>query len=248
MWIYIVDKKVVVLINVLWYNLGMEEIFKEFNVEITGEQAEKFDKYYRMIVECNEKFNITAITDKREVYVKHYVDSLLFKDELKSGKLLDVGSGGGFPAIPLAIANEDLRVTMLEATEKKCEFLEKAAEELNLFNVRVINGRAEDLGKDLKFREEYDFCTARAVARLNILCEYCMPFVRKDGYFAAFKGRAEEEISEAERAIKTLGGKIVAVKEAELEGAKRELILIKKIFSTPEKYPRANGRIRNNPL
>lgn len=247
-WIDKVDKKVVVLINYLCYNFGMEKIFEEFDIEVTEEQAEKLEKYYRMIVECNEKFNITAITERREVYVKHFVDSLLFKDELKSGKLLDVGSGGGLPAIPLAVANEYLRVTMLEATGKKCEFLSEVIDKLELKNVKVINGRAEELGHSPEFREEYDFCTARAVARLNILCEYCMPFVRKDGIFAAFKGNAEEEIGEAEKAIRILGGKIMDVKEAELVGAKREFIMIKKIESTPDKYPRANGRIRNNPI
>lgn len=247
-WIKKVDKKVVVLINDLCYNFGMEKIFEEFDIEVTEEQAEKLEKYYRMIVECNEKFNITAITDRRDVYVKHFVDSLLFKDELKSGKLLDVGSGGGLPAIPLAIVNEYLRVTMLEATGKKCEFLNEVIDKLELKNVKVINGRAEELGHSPEFREEYDFCTARAVARLNILCEYCMPLVRKDGIFAAFKGNAEEEIVEAEKAIRVLGGKIMDVKEAELEGAKREFIMIKKIEHTPDKYPRANGRIRNNPI
>lgn len=248
MWIKKVYKKVVVLINKLWYNFGMEKIFEKFGVEITEEQAEKLEKYYRMIVECNEKFNITAITDRREVYVKHFVDSLLFKDELKSGKLLDVGSGGGLPAIPLAVVNEYLRVTTLEATGKKCDFLSEVIDKLDLKNVKVINGRAEELGHSCEFREEYDFCTARAVARLNILCEYCMPFVRKDGIFAAFKGNAEEEIIEAEKAIRVLGGKIMEVKEAELEGAKREFIMIKKVEHTPDKYPRANGRIRNNPI
>lgn len=248
LWIKKVYKKVVVLINKLWYNFGMEKIFEEFGVEVTEEQAEKLEKYYRMIVECNEKFNITAITDRREVYVKHFVDSLLFKEELKSGKLLDVGSGGGLPAIPLAVVNEYLRVTMLEATGKKFEFLSEVIDKLDLKNVKVINGRAEELGHSCEFREEYDFCTARAVARLNILCEYCMPFVRKDGIFAAFKGNAEEEIIEAEKAIRVLGGKIMEVKEAELEGAKREFIMIKKVEHTPDKYPRANGRIRNNPI
>ncbi len=226
----------------------MEKIFEEFNIRLSEKQAEKFENYYKMIVEANEKFNITAITEKRDVYLKHFVDSLLFVNELKSGKLLDVGSGGGLPAVPLAIFNENLEITMLEATEKKCEFLREAAVSLALKNVKVVNGRAEEAGRDKNFREQYDFCTARAVARLNILCEYCMPFVRVGGIFAAFKGNAEKEINEARDAIKKLGGRIAEVKERDLEGAKRELILVEKIARTDEKYPRGNGRIRKNPL
>lgn len=226
----------------------MEKIFEKFDIELTEKQAEKLEKYYELLIEWNEKFNLTAITERRDVYIKHFVDSLLFYKELKCGNLLDVGSGGGLPAVPLAIVNEDLSVTMLEATGKKCEFLEEVILELELKNARVINGRAEELAKNAGFRESFDICTARAVARLNLLCEYCLPLVKKSGIFAAFKGNGEEELIEAENAIKLLGGKLQEVKKRDLEGAERELILIKKISSTPEKYPRANGRIRKNPL
>lgn len=226
----------------------MEKIFEEFDIELTEKQAEKLEKYYELLIEWNEKFNLTAITERRDVYIKHFVDSLLFYKELKCGKLLDVGSGGGLPAVPLAIVNEDLSVTMLEATGKKCEFLEEVIKELELKNARVINGRAEELAKNAGFRESFDICTARAVARLNLLCEYCLPLVKKGGIFAAFKGNGEEELIEAENAIKLLGGKLKEVKKRDLEGAERELILIEKVSLTPEKYPRANGRIRKNPL
>lgn len=226
----------------------MEKIFEEFDIELTEKHAEKLEKYYELLIEWNEKFNLTAITEKRDVYIKHFVDSLLFYKELKCGKLLDVGSGGGLPAVPLAIVNEDLSVTMLEATGKKCEFLEEVIKELELKNARVINGRAEELAKNAGFRENFDICTARAVARLNLLCEYCLPLVKKGGIFAAFKGNGEEELIEAENAIKLLGGKLKEVKKRDLEGAERELILIEKVSLTPEKYPRANGRIRKNPL
>lgn len=226
----------------------MEKIFEEFNIELTERQREKLEKYYELLIEWNEKFNLTAITEKREVYIKHFVDSLLFYKELKCGKLLDVGSGGGLPAVPIAIANEDTEVVMLEATGKKCEFLQEVIKVLELKNARVINGRAEELAKNVKFRESFEACTARAVARLNVLCEYCIPFVKKEGVFAAFKCNGEEELSEAESAIKILGGKVEKVIKKDLEGAERELILIKKVSATPEKYPRANGRIRKNPL
>lgn len=226
----------------------MEKIFEEFDIELTEKQAEKLEKYYELLIEWNEKFNLTAITERRDVYIKHFVDSLLFYKELKCGKLLDVGSGGGLPAVPLAIVNEDLSVTMLEATGKKCEFLEEVIKELDLKNARVIKGRAEELAKNAGFRESFDICTARAVARLNLLCEYCLPLVKKGGIFAAFKGNGEEELIEAENAIKLLGGKLKEVKKRDLEGAERELILIEKVSLTPEKYPRANGRIRKNPL
>lgn len=225
----------------------MKEIFKKYGIFLSEEQEEKFEKYYQILIEENEKFNITAITDKREVIIKHFVDSVYNVDKL-TGKLIDVGSGGGFPAIPLKIVNENLNVTLLEATGKKCEFLKKVIDNLGLQRVNVINGRAEELGRNLEHRESYDFCTARAVARLNSLCEYCMPFVKEGGSFLAFKGDYEEELNEASNAIKTLGGKLKKVDTFEINGAKRGLIYIEKITKTDSKYPRGRGKERKCPL
>ena len=143
---------------------------------------------------------------------------------------------------------EDINLTLLEATGKKCEFLKTVVKELGLENVTVVNDRAETLSKNPSFRESFDVCTARAVARLNTLCEYCMPFVKVNGVFVSYKGDAVEEVKEANSAISILGGKLEEVKEYELDGAKRALITIKKIKNTPAKYPRGNGKERKNPL
>ncbi len=226
----------------------MEKLFLKYGINLTNEQLKKFEKYYDLLIEYNQKFNITAITEREEVYIKHFVDSLFAKDLLKCGKLLDVGSGGGFPAIPLKIFNEELNVTMLEATGKKCEFLNVVIKELGLKNIKVINGRAEEYAFNLEFREKFDYCTARAVARLNMLSEYCIPFVKKGGKFISLKGDAESEIEEAKNAIKILGGKIVKQNVFELEGAKRNIIEIQKIYLTEKKYPRSNGKIKKSPL
>jgi len=227
---------------------SMKNLFLSYGIDISQEKIEKFEKYYELLVFYNEKFNITAITDRQEVYKKHFIDSILGVDNFNKGMLIDVGSGGGFPAIPLKIMKDDLDVTMLESTGKKCEFLNVVIKELDLKNIRVINGRAEEKGKDLAYREKFDYCTARAVAKLNSLSEYCIPFVKKGGLFVSYKGDAEEEIKEAVSAIKILGGEIKEVKNYQLDGAKRALVKIEKIKNTPLKYPRGNGKERKNPL
>ena len=226
----------------------MEKLFLEYGIKLDSEKLEKFRKYYELLVFYNEKFNITAITEKEEVYKKHFIDSLLGAEFFDKGSLIDVGSGGGFPAIPLKIFNPNLEVTLLEATGKKCEFLSAVIKELNLENIRVINGRAEEKGKQEEYREKFSYCTARAVAFLNTLAEYCMPFVKKGGYFISYKGDAESEIKGAVSAIKTLGGEIESIKNCALDGAKRTIIKIKKVNLTPLKYPRGNGKERKNPL
>ena len=226
----------------------MKKEFLSFGIEITDSQAGKFEKYYDLLVFYNSKFNITAITEKSEVIVKHFIDSALGVDKIKGKSLIDVGSGGGFPAIPLKIMNENLDITLLEATGKKCEFLKTVVKELNLSNVKVINGRAEDLAKNLEYRESFDVCTARAVARLNTLAEYCMPFVKVGGCFVSYKGDAEEEVIEAQSAVKILGGKLQDVIYYNLQNAKRALVVVKKERNTDKKYPRGNGKERKNPL
>jgi len=226
----------------------MKEYFNKFSVSISDEQAEKFEKYYKILIEYNNKFNITAITEREEVIVKHFIDSALGVDKIKGKTLIDVGSGGGFPAIPIKILREDISVTMLEATGKKCEFLKAVINELNLKDITVYNGRAETLAKDPNFREKFEVCTARAVARLNTLSEYCMPFVKVNGQFIAYKGDAENEVKEAENAIKILGGKIVEEVVYTLDGAKRTLVIVDKKEKTDKKYPRGNGKERKNPL
>lgn len=226
----------------------MKKHFEKYGITITDKQQELFEKYYSLLIEYNKKFNLTAITEREEVINKHFVDSSLSCGKVCGQTLLDVGSGGGFPAIPLKIMNDNLSVTMLEATGKKCEFLKTVVKELGLTNVTVINGRAEDIAKDERFREKFDCVTARAVARLNTLLEYCMAFVKVGGSFVALKGDAEEELIEADNAIKVLGGRLKESFNYELEGAKRALITVEKIKSTDKKYPRGNGKERKNPL
>lgn len=226
----------------------MEKLFNKYGIKINKEQLEKFEKYYNILVEYNKKVNLTAITEKEQVYIKHFIDSGKVVDKLNGYSLLDVGSGGGFPAIPIKILNSDIKVTMLEATGKKCEFLNYVIKELNLEKIEVINGRAEELAKLDNYREKYDICTARAVARLNVLCEYCMPFVKVGGKFISLKGDAEEEIIEAKNAIKVLGGIVDKTHNFLLEDAKRTIIEIKKEKNTPSNYPRGQGKERKKPL
>ena len=159
----------------------------DLGFNITEKQAELFEKYYEILISYNNSFNLTAITEKSEVYVKHFADSLLGAQFI-NGDFIDIGSGGGFPAIPLKIFNPELKATLLEATGKKCEFLRAVISELGILNAEVINGRAEELAHDKFYREKFPFATARAVAPLSSLCEYCLPFVKKGGRFVAYKG------------------------------------------------------------
>lgn len=226
----------------------MEKLFKEYGLNIDENKKNLFKSYFSLLTEYNSRFNITAITDEREVIVKHFIDSALGVELLKGETLADVGSGGGFPAIPLKIIKPDLKITLIEATEKKCEFLKTVADTLDLKEVTVLCGRAEEFAKKSEYREKFDICTARAVARLNILSEYCLPFVKKGGIFLAYKGDADEEVRDSENAVKILGGKIITHYKYVLEGAKRSLIVIEKQKNTDAKYPRGNARIKNKPL
>lgn len=226
----------------------MKSLFESFNINISNEQLESFEKYYSILIEYNKMFNLTAITEREEVYKKHFVDSIINVDKLVGDKLIDVGSGGGFPAIPIKIMREDIDVTLLEATGKKCEFLKVVIKELGLKNIRVINGRAEDFAKNPEYREQFDICSARAVARLNTLTEYCLPFVKIGGNFVAFKANAKEELEEGINAINILGGKAHNVCEYLLDDASRTLIYVKKVKNTPPKYPRGQGKERKSPL
>ena len=226
----------------------MNDRFEKYNISLSKEKKEKFSLFYVILKEFNAKFNLTAITEEKEVYIKHFIDSLLGEKFIVGKKMIDIGSGGGFPAVPIKILKEDLSLTMVEATGKKCEYLKILSEKLNLKAVEVINKRAEELAVDDYYREKFDTCTARALAKLNILCEYCLPFVKVGGVFIAFKGDAEQELKESENAIKTLGGVIKTVERFDLEGAKRDIIVIEKILPTDKKYPRTNGKIRKFPL
>lgn len=225
----------------------MKKLFKDLGFSVSEEQLKKFEKYYELIVFYNEKFNITAITEKKEVYIKHFIDSISGA-EFINVDFADIGSGGGFPAIPLKIFKPELKATLIEATGKKCDFLKEVVKELDLKDVKVVFGRAEELAHDKNFREKFDFVTARAVAALPSLSEYCLPFLKVGGKFVAYKADVESEIKESENAVKTLGGKIEEVKKFDLAGNARTLVIIKKERQTDAVYPRPNAKIRKKPL
>ena len=231
----------------------MQEIVAEkyFPLFEQGETAEKFEAFYGMLAETNEKINLTRIIDANDCRVKHFLDSVLGEKFFPQGAAcLEVGSGGGFPSVPLMIARPDLSFTLVESVGKKCDFLAAVCEKLHL-SARVENARAEDLAKLPAFREEFDVCCARAVARLNTLSEYCLPFVKKGGAFVAYKaGDAEEEIAEAENALRVLGGRAECAAKATLpDGAgARTIICVRKERPTPPQYPRGRGKERKNPL
>ena len=238
------------IVNIFYicYNKGMKNTFNKYGINLNEKQVNAFEIYYQTLIEYNEKFNITAITEREEVIVKHFVDSALGCGKVCGQTHIDIGSGGGFPALPLKILNDNVKLFLVEATGKKCEFLKEVVKRIGLSDVTIINARAEDLAKDLNFREQFDVCTARAVARLNTLCEYCIPFVKVGGSFVAYKGDSVEEVSESQKAVKILGGKLKENYIYSLDDAKRSLVVIEKVTNTDKKYPRGNGKERKNPL
>ena len=224
---------------------------KTFEEEIFVRKKETFEKFRKMLMEYNEKYNLTSITEEKDVYYKHFLDSVLGADFFKeNAKVAEIGSGAGFPSIPLKIIRPDLRLDLLESVGKKCEFLRAVVDNLGLSNVNIYNGRAEDYAKDSRFREQYDHTTARAVARMNTLSEYCLPFVKVGGTFVAYKSGDTEEIYEAESAYKALGGKLKELCPYALPEnyGERTIAVIQKIKPTPTKYPRGQGKERKSPL
>lgn len=229
----------------------IEFILNEFNkcdIKLSTEQAERFNKLYEFLVEYNKNVNLTAITDFKEIVVKHFIDSVLpfnMIDIEENSGFIDVGTGAGFPSIPLMIVRPDLKCTMLEALNKRCVFLEKACELVGV-KASVVHGRAEDYAKDR--RECFDLATARAVANMSVLSEYCMPYVKVGGKFIALKS-VNEEIEQADDAIKILGGKITNISDYKItNGDSRRLVVIDKLSHTPTKYPRNPSMIKKKPL
>lgn len=232
----------------------LTSVMAEYGLNATESQIRAFNRYYELLCEWNEKINLTAITEPKEVAIKHIVDSLsCYKEELfKNGSsLIDVGTGAGFPGLPLKIFCPTLKLTLLDSLNKRVKFLQLVVNELGLNDVEIIHARSEEAARNKKYREKFDMVTARAVARLPIICEYCLPFIKIGGTFIALKGRQyEEEIIEAQKAIKTLGGEIaetLPVKLPEIDD-KRAVIYIRKIKSTPKVYPRKAGTPERNPI
>ena len=225
----------------------IKEIFSENGREITEEQEEKFSVYREYLKEYNNITNLTAITDDRGIAVKHFLDSVMGEEFLPQGaKVLDVGSGAGFPAIPLKIVRPDLSFLLLDSLNKRIVFLESLIEKLSLTGVSALHSRAEEGAK--MYREKFDAVVARAVAPLATLLEYTLPFVRVGGVFVAYKGEAEEELMQAKNALRILGGKLKEKKEFLLGGDKRTILVFEKTTRTPEKYPRLQNKPRISPL
>ena len=228
-------------------------VAEPYGVAVTPELTEKLGIYARLLVEWNEKMNLTAITDPEGVLIKHFLDSILpfsFVQLPEGASLIDVGTGAGFPAIPLLIWRPDLKVTLLDSLKKRLTFLEEVLKECGL-TANIIHSRAEDGGRNPALREKFDLATARAVANLRELSEYCLPYVRSGGMFYALKGMAfEEEITDAEKAIHLLGGRLQEAKPYELPdgSGQRALVCIKKISQTSTKYPRNAAKMAKSPL
>lgn len=229
-----------------------KDIFEDNGIALTEEQSARLEKYADMLVEYNKMVNLTAITDDEGIAVKHFFDSIfpftLF-DMPEGAKLIDVGTGAGFPSCPLKVCRDDIRLTLLDSLNKRVNFLHSLSDTIAL-NAECVHGRAEEFGKKAEYREQFDIATARAVANLTDLCEYCLPFVKVGGLFVSLKGSSgSEELEKAKPAIKLLGGKTEKVVEYTLPGGDgRTLILIRKLEPTPTKFPRNAGQMKKKPL
>lgn len=215
-------------------------------------QETKFNNYMELLLDWNEKINLTAITEKEDIILKHFKDSLTIEEFIpKKAKVIDIGTGAGFPGIPLKIVRNDISLTLLDSLNKRIKFLDEVVNNLELENVETIHSRAEDAGMNKKYREQYDIATSRAVANLSTLLEYLMPFVKVGGSVICMKGpNIEEELNNAKHAISELGGEIQEIKNFKLEGTdnERNIIIIKKVKPISGKYPRKAGMPANNPL
>lgn len=228
----------------------MAEESEKIGIKLPDEQLNEFYEYMQLLLEWNEKMNLTAITDPEEVIKKHFVDSITIKKYIKEeNRLIDVGTGAGFPGIPLKIVDKSIKLTLLDSLNKRINFLNEIIEKLNLKEVNTIHSRAEEYAKN-KVRESYDVAVSRAVADLPILLEYLMPYVKLNGICICMKGpKAQEELERSKKAINILGGKLEKVEKITIdEEMERNLIIIRKIKDTPNKYPRKAGIPTKNPI
>ena len=236
----------------------MSQIFETklsaLGITLTEEQKQQFDKFYELLVEWNKVMNLTGITEYEEVNEKHFVDSLSIVkaiDITKVKSVIDIGTGAGFPGIPLKIAFPHLKVVLLDSLNKRIKFLNTVIEELGLKDIKTIHGRAEDFAKQQEYREQFDLCVSRAVANLATLSEYCIPYVKKEGMFIPYKsGEIEDELEQSRKAVHVLGGKIKNTVKFQLPGTEigRSFIVINKTQSTQKKYPRKAGLPSKEPI
>lgn len=222
-------------------------------IELSNDQIDSLEKYYELLIEWNEKMNLTALTDPQDVALKHFCDSILllkYADIEQNSSLIDVGTGAGFPSVPIKIMRPDIKLCLLDSLNKRLLFLQEVVKTLGLKDVNIVHARAEDGAKTANLREKFDFATSRAVAQLNVLSEYCLPYVKVGGAFLAMKGKySEEEIAQAKSAIKLLGGKTSKVDTYNLaDGSERTIINVKKVVTTDNRYPRTSAKIKSKPL
>ncbi len=230
------------------FRQGLEKL----NIDLTEEQTEQFLDYYEFLIETNKVMNLTAITDFDEVIEKHFLDSLSLCRVFELNRqirVIDMGTGAGFPGIPLKIAFPQIDLLLVDSLNKRIKFLREATKRLSLENVAALHARAEEIAKDKQYREQFDLCVSRAVANLSTLSEYCIPFVKEGGMFISYKsGDIEEEVSAAEKAVAVLGGNINQVYRFELGEQKRSFVMIEKQKKTPKAYPRKAGIPTRDPL
>ena len=231
-----------------------DEELEKIGIILTDGQKRQFDQYYELLCQWNKVMNLTGITDYDEVNLKHFTDSLAVAKVIHMkgiNTLIDVGTGAGFPGIPVKIVFPHIEVVLLDSLNKRVKFLNTVIDELGLTNITAVHGRAEELAKKKEYREKFDLCVSRAVANLSTLSEYCLPFVKQEGYFVSYKsGTADDEIEDAGRALNILGGKTEKIEKFFLPGTEigRSLVKIKKVKSTPGKYPRKAGMPGKEPL
>ena len=221
---------------------------------LDSNQLQQFEEYYEMLVEKNKVMNLTAITEYEEVVDKHFIDSILLgsvKELSGKKRVIDVGTGAGFPGIPLKIVYPELEITLLDSLNKRVKFLNEVIEELGLTGIQAVHSRAEDLAQDAAYRQQYDICVSRAVANLATLSEYCIPFVKQGGYFISYKStQIEEELKQAKKAVQVLGGILEQVETVQIPGTtiERQFVMIRKTGTTPKKFPRKAGTASKTPI
>ena len=224
----------------------------EININIDEKTGESFYKYTKLLLEWNEKINLTAITDMNDIILKHYVDSLTINKYIEEGKeIIDIGTGAGFPGIPLKILNPNNKFILVDSLNKRINFLEEVKKEINLNKIEMVHARVEDLAKNEQYRENVDIAVSRAVANLSTLLEYMLPFVKEKGLCICMKGpNINEELEDAKKAIDVLGGKIETIKNIRLPDSdmERNIVVLRKIKNTPNKYPRKAGTPAKQPI
>ncbi|MFC2661649.1 MAG: 16S rRNA (guanine(527)-N(7))-methyltransferase RsmG [Eubacterium sp.] len=228
------------------------KMFKEAGYAISDDAAEKLSVYMDGILEYNQHVNLTSITEPEEFITKHYLDSASISSLAEfqnAGSVIDVGTGGGFPGVPLAVLFPEKKFTVEDSLQKRIRVIQDLLSRAGITNVEAVHARAEDLGKDPAHREQYDLCISRAVSRMSVLAEYCLPFVKMDGFFISYKGSdLEKELSEGKKAVSVLGGEIDRVQPAGVEGMQHQFVVVKKVKHTPKKYPRKAGTPGKTPI